>query len=443
MTSPPASAPWHFFATHRHNPHPYFLDRAGRDRPSFAGSRPVEQLVVDATGRAHRWSDGRWHDEAVDPVQAVSSFVERSSAAALDVPEWLGDAVLPRTVGYLGYELGRYTEGMPHDVRDAVAAPLAVLSTYDEFDARHPVTGCEVRVRFATAGSAAAPPPSAPPPSAPPLPASRWEDSSAADYRRAFGTLRESIAAGDIYQANLSRRVVFELPGEACEAYARLREVQPVPYGAFLDFGGFALLSNSPECFLERHGDFVATRPIKGTRPRRESPELDAIERATLAADAKERAEHLMIVDLERNDLGRVARTGSVEVRDFAKLHSFATVHHLHSEVRALLRPHTDLATLLRATFPGGSITGAPKIRAMALLANVEGSTRGPYTGAIGCFNGSEGIDLSIAIRTAVASAGRALYSAGGGIVADSDPAKEWEETEWKLGAMRRSLAAA
>jgi anthranilate/para-aminobenzoate synthase component I len=234
---------------------------------------------------------------------------------------------------------------------------------------------------------------------------------------------------------------VFALPGDSADAYERLRRVQPVPWGAFLDFGGFALLSNSPECFLSRSGDRIATRPIKGTRPRRADAVLDAAEVEALRADPKEKAEHLMIVDLERSDLGRVARTGSVAVSSFGAVESFATVHHMVSEVSATLKEGTGLAPLLRATFPGGSITGAPKLRAMEILAGVEDGERGPYCGAIGFFHGARKVELSIAIRTAVASGGRALYSTGGGIVADSDPGREWDETELKVEALRRALA--
>lgn len=223
--------------------------------------------------------------------------------------------------------------------------------------------------------------------------------------------------------------------------------MSPAPFAAYLDlrgdFGGVEVLSSSPERFLLTDGDRIETRPIKGTRPRGATPVEDARNVEALRASAKDRAEHLMIVDLERNDLGRVACTGSVEVSRFAAVESFATVHHMVSDVRALLREGTTLATLLRATFPGGSITGAPKLRAMEILAEVEAVERGPYTGAIGFFNGGDQIELSIAIRTALAAGGRVLYATGGGIVADSDPDREWDETELKLAALHATLAGA
>jgi aminodeoxychorismate synthase component I len=321
-------------------------------------------------------------------------------------------------------------------VRGQADLPLAVLSTYDEIDAWDATSRRSARVRFSSGGGPPPPPLDSPP-------SSQWNATTRERYREGFARIREAIAAGDIYQANLSRRDVFPLGEAASTAYARLREVQPVPWGAFLDFGGFALLSNSPECFLVRDGASLLTQPIKGTRPRRSDPREDAALAYDLRTDAKETAEHLMIVDLERNDLGRVARTGSVDVPRYAEVESFATLHHLVSDVVAQTRDGIGLAALLRATFPGGSITGAPKIRAMEILAEVEDHPRGPYTGAIGFFNGSEKLELSIAIRTAIAADGRLLCQAGGGIVADSDPDREWKETELKLAALRRALDTA
>ncbi len=447
----PAVVPWRFFEAHRGRPFAFFLDRGLSALPSFAGSRPREQLVVEADASVRLWRGGEWTLEAGDPIAHVASFVESRRARPARVPPWLEGATLPRTVGYLSYELGRWADGPRASTiastsasrgsapRARIGTPLAVLSAYDEIDAWDPRGLRSERIRLcdASASASADPPPLAAPP------AEDWLATGREAYRAAFGRIRDAIAAGDIYQANLSRRCVFELDEDPAGAYGRLREVQPVPWGAFLDFGGFALLSNSPECFLERRGRRIVTRPIKGTRPRRGDPAEDASERDSIAADPKEMAEHLMIVDLERNDLGRVAETGSVEVRRFATVESFATVHHMVSEIGATLREPTGLAALLRATFPGGSITGAPKIRAMEILEEVEGTDRGPYTGAIGWFDGGERLDLAIAIRTAIVAKGRALYSSGGGIVADSDVDREWDETELKREALRRALAGA
>jgi para-aminobenzoate synthetase component 1 len=457
-----AAAPWRLFAPHEAAPFPFFIDRAGQHddragqhddgasgigssihrarggRPSFAGSRPHAQLIVDPDGAVRTWRRGAWHRIDGDPIRAIEAFVDESRAQPAALPAWLAAHALPRTVGYLAYELGRFTDASSRltSVRRQADLPLAVLSTYDEIDAWDAESRRSVRVRFSSGGGAE-PPPLAGPPS------SDWNATTRDRYRQGFARIREAIAAGDIYQANLSRRDVFAFAEAPAAAYARLREVQPVPWGAFLGFGGFALLSNSPECFLVRDGASLLTQPIKGTRPRRSDPREDAALACELRTDAKETAEHLMIVDLERNDLGRVARIGSVDVPRYAEVESFATLHHLVSDVVAEARDGIGLAALLRATFPGGSITGAPKIRAMEILAEVEDYARGPYTGAIGFFNGSDKLELSIAIRTAIAADGRLLCQAGGGIVADSDADREWNETELKLAALRRALDTA
>jgi para-aminobenzoate synthetase component 1 len=222
---------------------------------------------------------------------------------------------------------------------------------------------------------------------------------------------------------------------DAYEAYGRLRGVQPVPQGAYLDLGTRQILSNSPECFLNVRGDSIATFPIKGTRPRHDDANRDREAAANLVRDVKERAEHVMIVDLERNDLGRVCIPGSVGVAAYAHVASFATVHHLVSAVQGTLRDGVDIGDVLRAVFPGGSITGAPKIRAIEIIAEVESQARGVYTGAIGSFNGSRSCELSVAIRTAIVGGGRIHYCVGGGIVADSREDAEYEETNVKARA--------
>jgi len=433
---PLAHAPWALLRPHLAEPYCFLLDRAGRSVPSFAGGRPSSQLVVDCSGRVRCWKDGCWRESSAHPLVAIANFVERSRARPLDTPRWLRGRLLPRTVGYLSYELACFIEQVRRADVDFLDLPLAVLSTYDEIDAWDPDTGAISRVHFDAGG---APVPEEDRGSSP----QTWEQTARPLYDRGFERIAAAIAAGDLYQANLSRREVFDLVDAPADVYRRLRRVQPVPHGAFLRCGGFELLSNSPECFLERRGDRVRTLPIKGTRARRAEAGADAAARKQLRTDAKERAEHVMIVDLERNDLGRVALAGSVEVARFGRVASWATVHHMISEVRATLQPGTGLAELLRATFPGGSITGAPKIAAIDLLAGVERYTRGPYTGAVGMWNGGAMLELSIAIRTAVVRGGRACYSAGGGIVADSDRDAEWAETEVKLRAWKSCVAQA
>ncbi len=247
------------------------------------------------------------------------------------------------------------------------------------------------------------------------------------------------IAAGDIYQVNLAHPWQADWPVEASAlaAYLRLREVSPAPHAAYLDLDGTRVLSASPELFLELHGRAITTRPIKGTRPRFPAdPKRDAISRAALTASAKERAELLMITDLERNDLGQVSEFGSVRVPELWKVESFAQVFHLVSTVTGTLRPDISHAAAFRSCFPGGSITGAPKKRALEIIHELESHPRGLYTGAIGGFGFDGESRWNIAIRTAVQKGDQLHFHAGSGIVADSDPAQEWEETLHKAAGL-------
>ncbi|MEO6026171.1 MAG: aminodeoxychorismate synthase component I [Candidatus Binatia bacterium] len=259
-------------------------------------------------------------------------------------------------------------------------------------------------------------------------------------YAAHVARIHDYIAAGDVYQVNLTQRFDTRLPAPALDVYERLRAAQRVPFGRYLDLGAERVLSSSPELFLRRRGARITTCPIKGTRPRGATPAADAALAAELQRDPKERAEHIMIVDLERNDLGRICRTGSVAVEHLAECVSFDTVHHLVSTVTGTLRPDIGTGDLLRATFPSGSITGAPKIRAMEIVAELERAPRGFYTGAIGWIDASGDCDLNVAIRTAIASGERLTYHAGGGIVADSDAARERDELYLKAAAFFRAL---
>jgi para-aminobenzoate synthetase component I len=262
------------------------------------------------------------------------------------------------------------------------------------------------------------------------------------EYLDAVSRVREYIFAGDIFQANLSQRFEAAIDESAWSFYSRLRRRNAAPFAAFLDFPDVTVVSASPERFLRVDADgHVETRPIKGTRPRGFGPEHDAALGQALAESAKDRAENLMIVDLMRNDLSRVCAPHSVRVSELFSLESYATVHHLVSTVVGELSPGTDAIDLLRAAFPGGSITGAPKLRAMEVIAELEPSRRGVYCGAIGYWSVTGALDTSIAIRTAVVQDGRVYFSAGGGIVADSDPGQEYMETLDKARAMIDTLA--
>ncbi len=248
-------------------------------------------------------------------------------------------------------------------------------------------------------------------------------------FCRRVARAQEYIAAGDIYQVNLAHRFTADWQGDAFAFYEALRHYSPAPYGAFLELDGRAILSTSPESFLKISGRAIRTRPIKGTRPRRAEANADALSAYELRNSPKETAELVMITDLERNDLGIICEYGSVHVKELLKLESYEHVFHLVSTVEGRLREEIDHVSALRACFPGGSITGAPKKRAREIIAELEPEPRGVYTGAMGWFGFNGESQFNIAIRTVVVEGGSAHFHVGAGIVADSVPEKEWQET--------------
>lgn len=261
------------------------------------------------------------------------------------------------------------------------------------------------------------------------------------DFCRMVRRAQEYIAAGDIYQANLSQRFTAPWSGDALRFYQALRHYSPAPYAAWLDLGARMVLSSSPELFLQMSGRGVRTRPIKGTRPRRADSIADERSAYDLITSPKEIAELVMITDLERNDLGKVCEFGSVHVRELLALERYEQVFHLVSTVEGELRENIDHVTALQNCFPGGSITGAPKKRAMEIIAELEPEPRGLYTGAIGWFGFNGESQFSIAIRTVVIEEGTAHFHAGAGIVADSIPEKEYEETLHKAAGILTAAA--
>jgi anthranilate synthase component 1 len=249
---------------------------------------------------------------------------------------------------------------------------------------------------------------------------------------------KDYIRAGDIYQTNLSRPWWVEMAEEADVArlYQRLCIANPAPFAALAQWRGVTLLSSSPERLLRVSGRRIETRPIAGTRPRSRRPGEDATESAALVAHPKERAEHIMLIDLERNDLGRVCEAGSVHVEELMAIESYAHVHHIVSSVTGRLREEVTPVDALRAVFPGGTITGCPKYRCMQIIAELEGGGRGAYTGSLGYLGHDGAMDLNILIRTMTLSGNAIELRAGAGIVADSDPARELEETRAKARGM-------
>jgi para-aminobenzoate synthetase component I len=355
-------------------------------------------------------------------------------------------------VGYLGYEAGWALERLPEPASDDVGLPGTWFGVYDWVLAwDHGGGGCrlvgtvlpgedpgdllgrmkEVAGRLET------------PPDEPWASGRAGAPRSSLDreaYMAGVTRIRDYIRAGDLFQANLTRRITVDSTLGAEELYRRLSEGSPAPYAAFIETCEGEVVSASPEGFLSVRGREVETRPIKGTAPRGGTPGEDRELLEALRVSEKDRAENVMIVDLLRNDLSKVCEDGSVEVPSLLALETHPTVHHLVSTVRGRLRREVGPVDLLRAAFPGGSVTGAPKIRAMEVLRELEPVPRGVYTGALGILGFGGDMELSIPIRTATCREGRIHYGTGGGITLASDPGEEWRETEDKARAFLRAV---
>ena len=353
-------------------------------------------------------------------------------------------------VGFIGYEAGLRLERVHSRPPNAGGQPEMAFGFYDAvaaFDhaerrawviAARPEAEGRARALAARLESGGAPPLG-------PVPTAPWRSELARDnYMERVERVLEYIRAGDIYQANFTQRFLAERPAglDVYALYRRLRAISPAPFAAYLDCGPrLRITSASPERFIRLNASGeIETRPIKGTRPRHADPAADAAAAAELAASVKDRAENLMITDLLRNDLARVSAVGSVRVPVLYGLESFASVHHLVSVVTARLRPGLGAVDLLRAALPGGSITGAPKIRAMQIIDELEVARRGAYCGSVAWIGFDGAMDSSIVIRTLSITPEAVIAQAGGGIVADSDPAEEHEEMMVKIRAQLRAL---
>ncbi len=376
--------------------------------------RPV--ALLHSCGRGPAWL-------CTEPVEVLTrpAGAWRGAFAALD--DFLRRHAARRVVGWLGHDLGLDVEAWPLRLGDDFAAPVLHVAAYG-------------RVQEFV--------PAAVPPAPPVAPATALRaHASQAEYERRVAAVVEHIRAGDVFQANLTQPFTADWHGDPRALFWRLCEQSPAPFAAYVEDGdGTAVLSSSPEEFLWRRGAAVRTRPIKGTRPRGRDAAEDAHLLAELTTSEKDQAELAMIVDLMRNDLGKVAVVGSVQVGPFPEHASFAQVHHLFATVCAQLRPGVTAVDLLRATFPGGSVTGCPKLRCLELLEALEWTRRGVYTGAIGWFGPGDDLHLNIAIRTLVHRAGRVRANAGGGVTALSDPHLEWRESLAKMTGIERALQA-
>lgn len=436
-----------------------FLDSAAtgdaRARYSYIVADPYGVITADAAGTR---IDGR--AVPTDPFAALAAALRiPASARPVDGPvPFLGGAV-----GFLGYELGRHLERLPPPRAGHPPIPEMAIGLYDvvlAFDHQQqrawllssglPETTADARARRAEARAEAMMARLRSAPLAAPAPdwsvtADFTPDQPRAAVEASIQRVIDAIYAGDIFQANLTQQMRAPVPAglDDLTLYARLRATSPTPFAAFLRCGAdFAVLSGSPERFLSLSADGrVETRPIKGTRRRAADPQADQALAAALQRSVKDRAENLMIVDLMRNDLSRVSVVGSVKVPALCALETFSSVHHLVSVVESRLKPGLGPVDLLTACFPGGSITGAPKIRAMEIIHELEPFPRGVYCGSIAWIGFNGAMDSSIVIRTITRAGETLLAHAGGGIVADSDPADEYEESLVKLAPMRRALS--
>ncbi len=424
-------------------PHSFFLDSSLADsklgRWAFMGSHPF--LVFAARGRS--WSvreRGRVTRGLGAPFEVLRRLVARHRREPLAG----GPPLAAGAVGYAGYEAGRLLERIGGARPPGDGLPDLCFAFYNEVAAfdlvrREAWAGgprLSAWIRAAVRGET--------PPRRPPFELTSplgW-DRTRAQYLEAVESVRDSIARGEIYQANLTRRAAATWRGDPYDLHRRLRAVSAAPFAAYLNFGRVRICSASPERFLKVRGARVETRPIKGTRPRGADRAADRIQALDLVRSPKDHAEHVMIVDLERNDLGRVCETGTVRVAELATLERYPQVFHLTSTVEGRLRRGVTATEALAALFPGGSITGAPKIRAEEILAGLEPGPRGIYTGAIGYLSFTGDADFSIAIRTIALVGSRLSFGVGGGIVADSDPTAEWDETNHKAAGMLAALGA-
>jgi anthranilate synthase component 1 len=439
-------------------------------RYSFLGFNPRRQII--ARGREITILDNgqpetRWLAAGEDPLHVVASELGRYQPVApihkvaQDLPYFFGGAV-----GYLSYDLVRFFERLPETTRDELGLPdlhLLVTDTLVIFD--------HVRHRLLVIANAHVPPksdrdaayddaiarldaveaqvqtPLPPLPTPPRQPGGEMTSNMTREqFEAAVRRAKEYIAAGDVFQVVPSQRLIRPTQADPFSIYRALRGLNPSPYMFFLDLGGDPathLIGSSPEVLVRLQGRMAEVRPIAGTRPRGKDANEDQALEADLLADPKERAEHVMLVDLGRNDLGRVCEFGTVQVPDLFTIERYSHVIHIVSRVTGRLRDGLDAYDLLRATFPAGTVSGAPKVRAMEIIEELEGLRRGHYAGAVGYFGFNGNMDTCITIRTILMRNNVAYLQAGGGIVADSHPTREWEETLHKARALGEAIEIA
>ncbi|KTB48093.1 anthranilate synthase component I [Dehalogenimonas alkenigignens] len=414
-------------------------------RYSFIGTEP-RHLLVTPSGSA---------EDSIKSVEAA--LAGRKLAGQPDLPRFCGGAV-----GYLSYEAAGKFERLPTPGADSLGLPEAVFmlaETFLVFDhvshrirvvSLMPLDG-DLDTAYSEAIARidelcrrlAGPLPPRAAGEAPEVAPAFISSVSRQSFEASVADIQEAIAAGEAIQVVLSQRLSRVTGARPFDIYRALRSINPSPYMFYLDFQDFQIIGASPEILVRVEGGEVITRPLAGTRRRGKTSEEDLELEAELRADPKERAEHIMLVDLGRNDIGRVSMPGSVEVSDLMNVERYSHVMHLVSHVKGRLQPGLSAGDALRAAFPAGTVSGAPKVRAMQLIAEHEPERRGPYAGAVGYFSYSGGMDMAIAIRTMVAARGRVYVQAGAGIVYDSNPESEYLETLSKAQALFKAVERA
>ena len=449
------------------SPYSFFLDSAtGREssgRFSFLGCEPFLVFKSKRDSVSLEWNDGRIDKLKSNPFLVLKELFQKFTILPAPAQE-CGIPFVAGGVGYFGYDMKDFIEKLPDISRDDLSVPDCAIGFYDTVLAFDHLKGKTylssvefegIRTNARTKIEAA-------------LSANRdmyhfFNDEdrnnkmvrvpsaalsggglrsnfTKAGYMKTVQVAKEYIKRGDIYQVNLSQRFEADLKGEPYGLYLRLRDASPAPFASYLNFKDVIIISSSPERFLMKKGSYIETRPIKGTSPRSSDPLTDELNEISLRESYKDRAEHIMIVDLERNDLGRICEYGSVKPTEFITLEKYSTVFHLVSTVTGKLKDGVDPIDCIKATFPGGSITGAPKVRSMEVIEELEPVKRSLYTGAIGYISFDGNMDTSIVIRTIVVKGDKLYFSVGGGIVADSDPEKEYYETLDKAEGIMRAL---
>ncbi|WP_099189215.1 aminodeoxychorismate synthase component I [Tepidibacter mesophilus] len=413
------------------------MDEENLGRYSFVSSNPFKVL--------------KYKDSQINPLEELRIELDKYKIKNNTGLPFIGGAV-----GYLSYDLGNYIEKLPRSVVDDIKSPDLYFGFYDwvivvdhlmnktfiatpdinvrnEKDVVDNVCNlikdaqsngvdklCYEQKEF---------------------PKVKLESNfKKKDYIDAIEKIRNYIKNGDIYQANMTQRFHGKISMSSFELYRDLRKISPAPFGAFLNFEDVHILSNSPERFIKVSDNYIQTRPIKGTRPRGSNEEDDLLLKNELLNSEKDKAELLMIVDLERNDIGRVSKIGTVKVPELFKLEEYANVHHLVSTVVGEIENDKDIIDVISATFPGGSITGAPKIRAMQIIDELEPTARNIYTGSIGYIGFDSNADFNISIRTIIKKDDDVFFQVGGGITWDSNPEDEYEETLHKAKSIMNAI---